>query len=134
MPLNSLQSTGSALSMRNCRKWGAFKMKPSESADLVKFEGIISELKRRGVVVLTHRPTRWGYVVDAVIPSAKIVILKVPDITKQIKVAMSQFRDLINRLEDDGYQVEVIPRNRMSPEEIRAFCDRIATEPSLASA
>ena len=134
MPLNGLQSTGSALSMQNCRKWGAFKMKPSESADFVKFEGIISELKRRGVVVLTHRPTRWGYVVDAVIPSAKIVILKVPDITKQIKVAMSQFRDLINRLEDDGYQVEVIPRNRMSPEEIRAFCDRIATEPSLASA
>jgi len=109
-------------------------MKPSESADFVKFEGIISELKRRGVVVLTHRPTRWGYVVDAVLPSAKIVILKVPDITKQIKVAMSQFRDLINRLEDDGYQVAVIPRNRMSPEEIRAFCDRIATEPSLASA
>ena len=81
-----------------------------------------------------HRPTRWGYVVDAVIPSAKIVILKMPDITKQVKVAMSQFRDLINRLEGDGYQVEVIPKNTMSPEEIKAFCDRIAVETSLATA
>ena len=106
----------------------------SGSADLTKFQDIISELKRRGVVVLTHRPTRWGYVVDAVIPSAKIVILKMPDITKQIKVAMSQFRDLINRLESDGYQVEVIPKNRMSQEEIIDFCDRISTEPSLAAA
>lgn len=110
------------------------KIKQSETADLAKFEGIVSELKRRGVVVLMHRPTRWGYVVDAVIPSAKIVILKMPDLTKQIKVAMSQFRDLINRLESDGYQVEVIPKNRMSQEEIIDFCDRISTEQSVAAA
>jgi len=110
------------------------KIKQSGSADLAKFEDIVSELKRRGAVVLMHRPTRWGYVVDAVIPSTKIVILKMPDITKQAKVAMSQFRDLINRLEGDGYQVAVIPKNRMSPDDIKAFCDRIATETSLATA
>lgn len=101
---------------------------------MAKFEDIVSELKRRGAVVLMHRPTRWGYVVDAVIPSAKIVILMMPDLTKQVKVAMSQFRDLINRLEGDGYQVAVIPKNRMSPDDIRAFCDRIAAETSLATA
>ncbi|MGB4087340.1 MAG: hypothetical protein WBK06_07240 [Methanothrix sp.] len=106
----------------------------SGSADLTKFQDIISELKRRGAVVLIHRPTRWGYVVDAVIPSAKIVILKMPDISKQARVAVSQFRDLMNRLEGDGYQVVVIPRNRMSPEDIKAFCDRIAVEASLAAA
>lgn len=110
------------------------KTKQSGSKELTKFEGIISELKRREVVVLMHRPTRWGYVVDAVIPSANIVILKMPDICKQVKVAMSQFRDLINRLEGDGYQVAVVPKNRMSQEEILAFCDRIAVEPSLAAA
>jgi len=110
------------------------KIKQSGSADLAKFEDIVSELKRRGAVVLMHRPTRWGYVVDAVIPSAKIVILMMPDLTKQVKVAMSQFRDLINRLEGDGYQVAVIPKNRMSPDDIRAFCDRIAAETSLATA
>ena len=101
---------------------------------MAKFEDIVSELKRRGAVVLMHRPTRWGYVVDAVIPSAKIVILKMPDLTKQVKVAMSQFMDLIERLEGDGYQVAVIPNNRMSPDDIRAFCDRLAAEKSLATA
>ena len=110
------------------------EIRQSGSADLAKFEDIVSELKRRGAVVLMHRPTRWGYVVDAVIPSTKIVILKMPDITKQAKVAMSQFRDLINRLEGDGYQVAVIPKSRMSPDDIKAFCDRIATETSLATA
>jgi ABC-type Na+ transport system ATPase subunit NatA len=99
-----------------------------------KFGDIISELGKRGVSVLMHRPTRWGYVVDAVIPSSKIVILKMPDLTKQVKVAMSQFRDLINRLESDGYQVVVIPKNSMNEEQIKAFCDRIAVEPALAAA
>ena len=99
-----------------------------------KFGDIIAELGKRGVVVLMHRPTRWGYVVDAVIPSAKIVILKMPDLTKQVKVAMSQFRDLINRLETDGYQVVVIPKNSMDQAQIKAFCDRIAVEPALAAA
>jgi hypothetical protein len=101
---------------------------------MVKFEGIVSELGRRGIVVLMHRPTRWGYVVDAVIPSTKIVILRMPDLTKQVKVAMSQFRDLINRLESDGYQVMVIPKNSMDEAQVKAFCDRIAIEPALASA
>jgi hypothetical protein len=109
-------------------------MKQPEKQDIVKFDGIISELGRRGIVVLMHRPTRWGYVVDAVIPSIKIVILKMPDLTKQVKVAMSQFRDLINRLESDGYQVMVIPKNSMDEAQVKAFCDRIAAEPALAAA
>ena len=109
-------------------------MKQHQTQDVEKFDGIISELEKRGIAVLMHRPTRWGYVVDAVIPSTKIVILKMPDLTKQVKVAMSQFRDLINRLESDGYQVKVIPKNSMNEAQVKAFCDRIATEPSLAAA
>jgi predicted glycosyltransferase len=116
------------------RVCGGIYIKQSESPEVEKFGDIISELGKRGVVVLMHRPTRWGYVVDAVIPSAKIVILKMPDLTKQVKVAMSQFRDLINRLESDGYQVVVIPKNSMNQEQIKAFCDRIAVEPALAAA
>ena len=57
---------------------------------------------------------------DAVIPSANIVILKMPDISKQVKVAMSQFRDLIN-----DWKAMISGRcsskNRMSQEEILAF-------------
>ncbi|MDD1749685.1 MAG: hypothetical protein LUO89_07395 [Methanothrix sp.] len=109
-------------------------MKQAETPEVVKFDDIVSELGRRGVTVLMHRPTRWGYVVDAVIPSAKIVILKMPDLTKQVKVAMSQFRDLINRLESDGYQIMVVPKNRMNEAQVKAFCDRIAAEPTLAAA
>ena len=109
-------------------------MKRSEAQESDMFKIIISELGRRGVSVLMHRPTRWGYVVDAVIPSAKIVILKMPDLTKQVKVAMSQFRDLINRLEGDGYQVMVVPKSNMDEAQVKAFCDRIAVEPSLATA
>jgi hypothetical protein len=109
-------------------------MKQPERKDVEKFDGIISELGRRGIVVLMHRPTRWGYVVDAVIPSTKIVILKMPDLTKQVNVAMSQFRDLINRLESDGYQVIVIPKNSMNEAQVQAFCDRIAAKPNQAAA
>ena len=50
-----------------------------------KFDDIISELLRRGVVVLMHRPTRWGYIVDAVIPSAKVVVLKMPNPSRQTR-------------------------------------------------
>lgn len=109
-------------------------MKHPEKPEVEKFDGIISELGKRGIVVLMNRPTRWGYVVDAVIPSIKIVILKMPDLTKQVKVAMSQFRDLINRLESDGYQVMVVPKNNMNEAQVKAFCDRIAVEPALAAA
>ncbi len=109
-------------------------MKGIESKDVGKLEGIISELLKRGVTVLMHRPTRWGYVVDAVIPSARIVILKMPDQAKQARVAMSQFRDLINRLEGDGYQVLVLPRSIMDEEQVKSFCDKIAAGQSLATA
>lgn len=99
-----------------------------------KFDSIISELKRREVVVLMNRPTRWGYVVDAVIPSLKVVILKLPDLSRQGKVAMSMFRDFTCRLEGDGYRVIIVPKRSMDEEQIKAFCDRISIEPSLAAA
>jgi hypothetical protein len=99
-----------------------------------KFNGIISELMRRGVVVLMHRPTRWGYVVDAVIPSAKFVILKMPDMSRRTREAMSMFHDMTNRLECDGYQVAIVPKNSMNQEQIGAFCDRILVEPSPVAA
>jgi hypothetical protein len=101
-----------------------------KNEELVKFEGIISELKRRDIVVLTHRPTRWGYVVDAVIPSKKVVVLKIPDSFK-FDMAMSMLHDLTTRLNGDGYQVLMIPRKRMSVEQISAFCDRILVGKSL---
>jgi hypothetical protein len=84
--------------------------------------------------VLTNRPTRWGYVVDAVIPSAKIVILKIPDFTRQTKVAMVTFRDMKKRLEGDGYQVLIVPKRSMNEAQINAFCDRVSIKPAVAAA
>ncbi|VVB67173.1 Uncharacterised protein [uncultured archaeon] len=99
-----------------------------------KFDDIISELAHRGIVVLMHRPTRWGYVVDAVIPSVSVVVLKMPDMSRQTREAMSMFLDMTNRLENDGYRVLVVPKDSMSKEQIMAFCDRISIEPSPAAA
>ena len=110
------------------------KMKQSKVPETAKFDDIITELLRRGVAVLTHRPTRWGYTVDAVIPSAKIVVLNMPNLSRQTKEAMSMFQDLTSRLESDGYRVLVVPKCSMNEEQIRAFCDRISIEPSPALA
>ncbi len=99
-----------------------------------KFDDIISELRLRGIVVLMNRPTRWGYVVDAVIPSAKVVILKMPDLNRQAEVAMVTFRDMKNRLEGDGYQVLIVPKRSMNQEQINDFCDRVTVKPALAAA
>ena len=109
------------------------KVSQSITPEMEKFDGIISELGRRGMVVLKNRPTRWGYVVDAVIPSAKVVVLKMPDLSKH-KVAMNSFQDMTNRLESDGYQVLIVPKSAMNDEQIKVFCDRISVEPSLATA
>ena len=98
-----------------------------------KFDDIILELGRREIVVLMNRPTRWGYVVDAVIPSEKVVVLKMPDLSKH-KIAMNTFQDLASRLEGDGYRVLVVPKNMMNEEQIKVFCDRISKEPALATA
>ncbi len=99
-----------------------------------KFDDIITELLRRGVVVLMHRPTRWGYVVDAVIPSAKIVIMKITNPGRQTREAMSMFLDMANRLEGVGYRVLTVPKESMNEEQIRAFCDRISVDSSHALA
>ncbi len=99
-----------------------------------KFDDIISELKLRGIVVLMNRPTRWGYVVDAVIPSAKVVILKMPDLNRQAKVAMVTFKDMKNRLEGDGYRVLIVPKRSMNEEQINAFCDLVPVKPAFAAA
>jgi len=104
-----------------------------KNEELLKFEGVISELKRRDIVVLTHRPTRWGYVVDAVIPSEKVVILKMPEFFK-FGVAMRMLQDLTTRLNGDGYQVLMMPRRKMNAEQIRAFCDKISVRSSVLAA
>jgi hypothetical protein len=106
----------------------------SKIPEILKFESIISELERRGIVVLMHRPTRWGYVVDAVIPSTKVVILKMPDLIRQAKVEMSMFRDMTDRLVSDGYRIIIVPKDSMNEEQVKAFCDRISVEPALATA
>jgi hypothetical protein len=71
--------------------------------------------------------------VDAVIPSAKVVVLKMPDLSRH-KVAMRTFLDLTNRLEGDGYRVLIMPKNNMNGEQVKAFCDRISVEPPLVAA
>jgi len=109
------------------------QIKQSVNPELDKFERIISELRQREIVVLMHRPTRWGYVVDAVIPSAKIVVLRMPDLSKHIKVAMRMFLDLTNRLKGDGYQVLIMPKDKMNGEQIKTFCDQISVEPALSA-
>ncbi len=100
-------------------------MKQSKAPEKEKFDNIISELLRRGVVVLLHRPTRWGYVVDAVIPSEKVVVLNMPNLSRRTAEAMSIFRDMINRLESDGYRIFTVPANNMNEDQIKSFCDRI---------
>ena len=109
------------------------KISQSITPEMKKFDGIISELSRRGMVVLMNRPTRWGYVVDAVIPSAKVVVLKMPDLSRH-KTFMNTFQDLTKRLESDGYRVLVVPKNAMNEQQINVFCDRILVEPPLAAA
>ncbi|OPY52091.1 MAG: hypothetical protein A4E48_01270 [Methanosaeta sp. PtaU1.Bin060] len=101
---------------------------------MTKFDRIISELERRGIVVLMHRPTRWGYVVDAVIPSANVILLKMPHLIKQAKVEMSMFRDMTDRLKSDGYRILIVPRASMNEMQVKAFCDRISVEPAFATA
>lgn len=113
---------------------GESEIEKSKIPEMIKFDSIVSELERRGIVVLMHRPTRWGYVVDAVIPSAKVVILKMPELIKQAKVEMSMFRDMTNRLESDGYRILVVPKATMNEAQVRAFCDRVSVEPALAAA
>jgi hypothetical protein len=80
-----------------------------------------------------NRPTRWGYVVDAVIPSAKVVVMKMPDLSRH-KIAMNTFQDLTNRLEGDGYRVLVVPKVSMDKEQIKVFCDLISDEQPIATA
>ncbi len=112
---------------------GGIKISQFINPETEKFDSIISELSRRGWVVLINRPTRWGYVVDAVIPSAKVVVLHMPDLSRH-KVVMDTFLDMTNRLESDGYRVLVVPKKTMNEEQIKVFCDRISVEPSLATA
>lgn len=99
-----------------------------------EFDQIISELLRRGVVVLLHRPTRWGYMVDAVIPSEKIVVMKMPSLSRRTGEVVSMFRDMTKRLEGDGYRILTVPKNSMNEEQIRSFCDRIWVKMPLAAA
>lgn len=43
------------------------------------------------------------------------------------------FLDLTNRLKDDGYQVLIMPKNKMNGEQIKKFCDQISVEPALSA-
>jgi len=102
--------------------------------EMKKFDNIVLELRRRGIIVLMHRSTRWGYVVDAVVPSSKVVILKMPDLNRQFKMALRIFCDMVNRLEGDGYRVLVVPKSSMDEAQINAFCDQISAEQPIATA
>ncbi len=102
--------------------------------EMKKFDDIISELRRRGITVLMHRSTRWGYVVDAIIPSAKVVILKVPNLTRKYQLSMRMFLDMVERLEGDGYRVFIVPKNGMNDVQIKIFCDRISAKQPLVTA
>jgi hypothetical protein len=106
------------------------EFRQSAISEIEMLDSIVVELGRRGIVVRLNRPTRWGYVVDAIIPSSKIVVLKTPYLSKPFEVAMITFQDMIKRLEGDGYRVLMVPRNTVSEEQIKAFCDRISVGPS----
>ncbi|MFB3765694.1 MAG: hypothetical protein ACE14P_10680 [Methanotrichaceae archaeon] len=121
-------------------KYGEFasveesKIDRSMAPEMKKFYDIISELRRRGIIVLMHRSTRWGYVVDAVIPSAKVIILKMPDLSRHYQLSMRMFIDMVDRLEGDGYRVFMVPKNGMNEAQIKTFCDRIFAKQPLATA
>jgi len=110
------------------------KIDRSMAPEMKKFYDIISELKQRGIIVLMHRSTRWGYVVDAIIPSAKVAILKMPDLSRQYQLSMRMFLDMVDRLEGDGYRVFIVPKNGMNEVQIKTFCDRIFAKQPLATA
>ena len=110
------------------------KIDRSIAPEMKKFDDIISELRRRGIIVLMHRSTRWGYVVDAILPSAKVVILKMPDLRRQYKLSMRMFIDMVDRLEGDGYRVFIVPKSSMNEAQIKTFCDRISAKQPLATA
>lgn len=81
-----------------------------------------------------HRPTRWGYAGrgHSLLQDSNI---KNAGSDQAGQAAISQFRDMINRLEGDGYQVMVIPKSYMDEAQVKAFCDRTASEkPAPATA
>jgi hypothetical protein len=47
---------------------------------------------------------------------------------------MRMLQDLTTRLNDDGYQVLMMPRRKMNAEQIRAFCDKISVGSSVLAA
>jgi hypothetical protein len=118
------------MSSMNYSTFWEIEFRQSLNSEIEMLDSIVMELGRRGIIVRLNRPTRWGYVVDAIIPSSKIVVLKTPYLSKPFDVAMITFQDMIRRLEGDGYRVLMVPRNTMNEEQIKAFCDRISVEPS----
>jgi hypothetical protein len=118
------------MSSMNYSTFWEIEFRQSLNSEIEMLDSIVMELGRRGIIVRLNRPTRWGYVVDAIIPSSKIVVLKTPYLSKPFDVAMITFQDMIKRLEGDGYRVLMVPRNTMNEEQIKAFCDRISVEPS----
>jgi hypothetical protein len=125
-----LLSKGRAIPSMKYSTFWEIESRQSLNSEVEMLDSIVMELGRRGIVVRLNRPTRWGYVVDAIIPSSKIVVLKTPYLSKPFEVAMITFQDMIKRLQGDGYRVLMVPRNTMNEEQIKAFCDRISVEPS----
>lgn len=78
-----------------------------------KFDQIILELEGRGLNPRLGASLRVGYVVDAMIDNVMILDSGKDD------------RYKVRKLEVVGYKVAVVPKGRLSDEEIKVFCDQV---------
>jgi hypothetical protein len=89
-----------------------------------KFASIILELKKRGRVVRRDVAMRLTSSFDVVV-GRKVVIIKTPCFSMPTKVSKMAFQREIERLEKGGYKPFIVPKGRMSTEQVKEFVDSI---------
>ncbi len=89
-----------------------------------KFNCIIKELELRGFEVRRKRNIST-YIIDAVV-SPNIAILKTPTFSGPIKAdKYYHYKVKLERVRGAGWKIFVVPKGRMSKEQINEFVDSI---------
>jgi hypothetical protein len=87
-----------------------------------KFEAILAELERRGHGHISHYPTESGYILDAVI-TPNIAILATPSVHGYAN--QQNHKRKLDVLKTEGWKVFLVPRGKLSEEQIKGFVDKI---------
>lgn len=87
-----------------------------------KFEAILAELERRGHAHLSQYPTESGYILDAVL-TPDIAILDTPSVHGYAN--QQSHKRKLDVLRTEGWKVFLVPRGKLSEEEIKSFVDKI---------